>query len=49
MRSVEADDAVTRLLREYDQAVADEHVAAGRAASAAQRLAHFGVDVSKIR
>jgi len=42
---VEQVDQVTRLLREYDQAVADEQDAASRAASAAQDLEDLGVDV----
>ena len=45
----EEDQEVTRLLREFDEAVADEQDAASRAASAADELHDLGVDVGKIR
>lgn len=49
IRTPEEDSEVTRLLREYDEAVAEEQDAASRASAAAEELRMLGVDVELIR
>lgn len=49
MRTPEEDEEVTRLMRDFDEAIADALDAQSRAASIAEELTTLGIDIWKLR